>query len=319
MIEKSAQPRVSGAPSSVITIAAVNMNVVHDKSSNLRKIEALMEESVAKGSSLIVFPEQALQGCIWSLSHELTPEEWLSHREAAEPIPGPSTDWFTERAARHNAVVIFGMTERQVVRGRETLYNACPVVGPQGLIGVFRKVHLVADEVHLFWPGDSWPVFDTPVGKLGVLICYDSEFPEAARSLVLGGAQILVMPTAWAMTGDGGPDDRGGELYDLLTRVRAQENQAWLVAANQVGLCDVGEMRLYGHSRIVAPTGWVVAEVAFEEGPAIATIDVMSGLRDGMLQTLPPGLDYLKDRRPDTYGRLCAEDTVRAPESSRTH
>jgi len=319
MIREIAQSGTSGAFPPVITIATVNMNVVHDKSVNLRKIEAFIEEAVAKGARLIVFPEQALQGCVWSLSHELTRAEWLSHREAAEPIPGPSAHWFAERAARHNVVVIFGMTERRMVGGRETLYNACPVVGPQGLIGVFRKVHLVGDEVHLFRPGDSWPVFDTPVGKLGVLICYDSEFPEAARSLALGGAQILVMPTAWAMTGDGEPDDRGGELYDLLTRARSQENQTWLVAADQVGPCDVGNMRFYGHSRIVAPTGWVVAEVALEEGQAIATIDVMSGLRDGMLRTLPPGLDYLKDRRPDTYGRICAEDTVRAPESSRTH
>ncbi len=295
-------------PTSAVTIAAVNMNVAHDKSANLRKMELFIEEGAAQSADLIVFPEQALQGCMWSLSHEVTLKEWLAHHEAAEPIPGPSTDWLAERAARHSAMIVFGMTERQVVRGRETLYNACPLVGPQGLIGVYRKMHLVADEVHLFHPGDSWPVFDTPLGSLGVLICYDTQFPESARSLVLGGAQILVMPTAWAMTGDGGADDRGGELYDLLTRVRAQENQSWLVAANQVGPCDVGDMRLYGHSRIVRPTGSVIAEIGLEEGLAVANVDLVQGMRDGMLGTLPPGLDYLKDRRPDTYGRICAAD-----------
>jgi len=309
MTLRSEESSASGALTSRITIATVNMNVVHDKSVNLRKIDAFIEDAAARGARLIVFPEQVLQGCIWSLSHEMTPEEWLCHRQAAEPIPGPSVDWLAERAARYNAVIVIGMTERQMVRGRETLYNACAVVGPQHSIGTYRKVHLVGDEVHLFQSGSSWPVFDTPVGSLGIFICYDCEFPEAARSLVLGGAQILVMPTAWAMTGDGGPDDRGAELYDLLTRVRAQENQTWLVAADQVGPGDVGDMRFYGHSRIVAPTGRIVAEIALEEGLAVASIDVVEGQRDGMLGTLPPGLDYLKDRRPDTYGRLCAVGT----------
>lgn len=287
-----------------IAVAAVNMNAVHDKAANLRKIDLFIDEAAERGVGLILFPEQVLQGCIWSLSHKLTAEEWLSHHRAAEPIPGPSTDWFTERALRYNAVIAFGMTERQLIGGRERLFNACPVIGPQGLIGVYRKVHLVGDEVHLFQPGDCWPVFDTPIGKLGVLICYDSQFPEAARSLVIGGAQILLMPTAWTGDGDGSSEERGGELFDLLTLVRAQENQTWLVAANQVGDSDVGDMHFYGHSRIVAPTGRLIAEVALEEGMAVASVDLNGGLWDGMLHSMPPGLDYLADRRPDTYGQL---------------
>jgi predicted amidohydrolase len=137
------------------------------------------------------------------------------------------------------------------------------------------------------------------------MICYDNQFPESARCLVLGGAQILVMPTAWPMTGDGGPNDAGGELYDSLTRVRAQENQSWLVAADQVGAEDRGSGSFFGHSRIVAPTGSIIADAGLEEGLALASVDLTAGLRDGMLRTLPPGLDYLKDRRPDTYGRIC--------------
>lgn len=313
MNRASAQSEAPEIPTSTISVAAVNMNVTHDKAANLRKIETIVTEAAGKGIRLIVFPEQALQGCMWSLAHDVTAEEWLSYRAEAEFIPGQSTDWFTARAARRDTVIVFGMTERRMVRGRETLYNSCPIVGPSGLIGVYRKVHLVGDEVHIFSPGDGWQVYDTPVGKLGSLICYDCQFPEAARSLVLGGAQMMVMPTAWPATGDGMRDDRGCELYDLLTRVRAQENQTWLVAADQVGPCDIGEMRFHGHSRVVAPTGRVVAEVPLEEGMATAHIDLIGGFRESILETLPPGLDYIRDRRPDTYGRVCMESPPSDP------
>ncbi|MBI2303562.1 MAG: carbon-nitrogen hydrolase family protein [Chloroflexi bacterium] len=250
-----------------VTVAAAAMRVVHDKGRNLKRYLEFLEEAAEKGARLVVFPEQSLQGYLYSLDHQFTPEELEYHHRNAEPVPGESTQLLTEQAREKGMYIVFGMTEVGPANHVPTLFNSAVMVGPEGLAAVYRKVHLPGDERNIFRPGRSWEVVSTPLGRVGLLICWDQAFPESTRELTLAGAQILVMPTARGKT--------TSYFYDLFSRTRALENRRWFIASNQVGLCDQGETDYYGHSLIVDPRGHIVAETGDEaEGLAVATIAV---------------------------------------------
>jgi predicted amidohydrolase len=187
-------------------------------------------------------------------------------------------------------------------------------VGPDGYIGKFRKVHQPLDELHIYWPGNEWPVFETELGRIGLLICYDKQFPEAARELALRGAHLLVMPTAWALTRVGGEpnpqEDYQRYLYDLFDYTRAAENQLWFISSNQYGIA--GDHDYLGCSRIVAPTGRPVTELSYEEGMVSAEVDIMGGIVRGRT-TESIGYNMMRDRRPETYTTITAP---RAPRVS---
>ncbi|HYL42385.1 MAG TPA: carbon-nitrogen hydrolase family protein, partial [Ktedonobacteraceae bacterium] len=161
----------------------------------------------------------------------------------------------------------------------------------------------------------DWPVFETELGRIGLLICYDKQFPEATRELALRGAHLLVMPTAWALTCNGGdPDpehDYQSYLYDLFDFTRAAENQLWFISSNQYGRS--GDHDYLGRSRIVAPTGRPVAEVLYEEGMAHAAVDIMGGIVSGRT-TESLGYNAMRDRHPETYTTITA---ARAPRVQR--
>jgi predicted amidohydrolase len=191
--------------------------------------------------------------------------------------------------------IIFGMTERVNVSSAGVLYNSAVLVGPRGLIGVYRKVHAPGDEYHIFRQGRDWPVFDTEIGRLGMHICYDLRFPEAARELVLRGAQMIVLPTAWPKA--------AGFLYDVFDRARAAENECWYLSSDQVGPSDRGELVFYGHSRIIDPLGNVLADTGEEEGIAFAEVPLANLKRR---QWGP--MNVFHDRRPETYTALADEE-----------
>jgi predicted amidohydrolase len=169
---------------------------------------------------------------------------------------------------------------------------------------VYRKVHLGVGEKIAFQPGNSWPVFETHIGRVGVLICYDVIFPEAARELVLRGAEILAFPTVWPASNLEGYEQQDlGVNHDLFCRARALENQVFFVSSNACGADDVSEMRFYGHSQIVAPTGHVLAIAGYDEGLLTATVDVAAEITKARTTGFN-GLYFCKDRRPETYERV---------------
>jgi predicted amidohydrolase len=281
------------------------MNVVHDKEENLAKYMQYIDEAAAQGVRLIVFPEQSLQGYLYGLDHSFTAEELDYHYRNAEPIPGESTNKLVEKAREKSMYIVFGLTEERQGAFSPLLLNSAVAVGPEGLVGVYRKVHLPGDERHIYRRGDSWPVLETELGRLGMLICWDAAFPESARELTLRGAEILVMPTAW-------PKGASGH-YDLFTRARAAENCRWFIAANQVGKCDKGQMEYYGHSRIVDPRGMIVADSGEEEGLTVVTIEV----KEGITRCQNSIFYALQWRVPTMYKRI-ADETIYYPDASYT-
>jgi len=272
--------------------AAVAMNVLHDREQNLQKIQDFMGQAAAQGARLVVFPEAAVQGFLFHVDTHFDPNEAQYHWQNAEHVPGPTTAQLTEWCAQHDLVVVVGLMERVDHPSLPVLHNSAVVVGPGGLLGVYRKVHQPSEETLAYRTGSQWPVVDTPLGRLGALICYDQCFPEAARELTLRGAQILAIPNAWARL-DRASDDR----YDFFGRARAAENCRWLLQANQVGPSDRGDHVYLGYSRIIDPAGQVAAHVVpGAEGLAITEITATTydptRARAGWL---------LQQRRPETY------------------
>jgi predicted amidohydrolase len=259
---------------------------------NLEKYRWFVEQAAADGARLLVLPEASLQGFLFHLDHCFDPQESCYHWEYAEPVPGPSTKLIADWAVEKELYIIFGLFERVDYADTPILYNSSVLLGPEGYIGNFRKVHQPSEELRYYQPGRDWPVFKTALGEIGMLICYDQCFPEAARELTLQGAELLAIPNAWPKS-DRASDDR----YDFYGRARAAENCRWVLQSNQVGPSDRGDFEYLGYSRIIDPTGMVAAYTpAGQEGIALAEIN-------------PTKLDptrarsgwYLQQRVPSTY------------------
>jgi predicted amidohydrolase len=283
-----------GEPSSEsLRIAAVSFRPEEEPRHNLGRICTTTRECLRDGAGLIVFPECAVQGYPLGLGKPNL-SQYEHHARFAEPIPGPVTEALQAALAGSGAVVAVGMTEQPDERAREAgrLYNAIALVAADGVIARYRKIHTGGVEKCLWNRGNRWVVADSRAGRLGLLICYDLVFPEAARSLALAGAEILVLSTAWANA----VEETFARGYDLFTRSRALENQLFLVSANLVDGPGVG---FYGHSRIVDPTGHVLAE-AVGEGVACAIISLRQDLIRFRARSWF-GQVFLRDREPATY------------------
>lgn len=255
----------------------------------LGDVAANLEEIVigigAAEADLVVFPECALTGYGFE-----SREQALA---VAQEIPGPATEAIAVACSRTDRTVVVGLLE---VAG-DRLYNAAAVIGPTGLIGVYRKNHLPFLGVDRFVDrGDlGYPVFDTSAGRLGVLICYDLSFPEACRTLKLDGAQIVCVPTNWPLA---------AEVSCVhAPPVRAQENHVHLVIADRVG--QEAGFTFRGESRLVDCDGRTLAGTGTEPAIVIATIDPAAA--DANLVVHIAGgyeLDRIAHRRPETYGRV---------------
>ncbi|MCX5906701.1 MAG: carbon-nitrogen hydrolase family protein, partial [Deltaproteobacteria bacterium] len=261
------------------TLAAVNMRSEFDKERNLRKYLEIIEIAASKKVGLLVFPETSLQGYLyqlaadWTLSGDLLEYQYAN----AEPIPGRVSEVMAEQARKHSMHIVYGFTEKneRYGGGYGNLFNSAAVIGPTGIVGVFRKIHIPGGERHCFRSGAEMELYETTAGRLGIQICYDICFPEVSRVYAVKGADILVLPTAWPTSGDLTVYDTqqkeyGGAAYDLFCRVRALENQTWLLAAGHTGTDPKECFTFYGHSKIVHPSGLVIAETGAEEGMAIA-------------------------------------------------
>src|SRR5947209_3864340 len=225
-----------------------------ERERNLEACLARLEEAATAGAELLVLPECAIPGYMFDSPDEAMP--------FAEEIPGPSTDALAQACRRLDVHVVCGLLERD----GELLRNAAVLVGPDGLVGRYRKTHLPFLGVDRFVaPGDEMPVYDTPLGRIGVEICYDLRFPEVTRTLGLRGADIVAHPTNFPVA--------ARIQTELITVARAAENRIFLLTANRVGKERWAEF--CGWSQIVDPFGKRLAE-AGETGEAllVAEIDV---------------------------------------------
>jgi len=271
-----------------VDVAAVQMEVKWlEPEANAR----LMTDGIARAAAeapvdLVVFPELANSGYVTRRD----PEFMRRYYAAAEPIPGPTTRLLGEAARRHRVHVAVGLLETHPTIPA-VMHNTAVLIQPDGAIGgVYRKAHIPGEEKHYFVPGNALPVFDTPLGRLGLLVCADQSFPEAARVLALRGVEILVVPYALRRMPN-------LELYVGMAAARAYENQMYVIACNRVG--QDGDIIFQGRSAIAAPSGELLARAAAEEETIIrARLDAEALLRARLHQS------RFRDRRPDLYGPL---------------
>jgi len=268
-------------------IAAVQMDPkIMGKRANLDKILLEAKSAASNGADLVVFPECALTGYVFTSREEAMP--------FTETIPGPSTDELAVCCRELGVHVIVGLLEVDA----DKCFNAAILVGPQGLIGKYRKIHLPFLGVDRFVdPGDkAFQVHPTPIGNIGLHICYDCNFPESGRVMTLLGADILALPTNW-------PEGRGN-IAKYVVNTRAFENKVHLVAADRVGM-ERGT-RFLGNSKIINAWGDTLAEASGDREETIyAEISIAEARQKQIV--FKPGefeLNYIKNRRPELYGKL---------------
>jgi 5-aminopentanamidase len=259
-----------------------------EKERNVETCVARMEEGAARGAQLLVLPECAIPGYMFESADEALP--------FAEEIPGPTTELLEREARRLGLYVVCGLLERD----REGLRNAAVLVSPDdGLIGTYRKTHLPFLGVDRFVvPGDELPVWETPLGRIGIEICYDLRFPEVTRTLALRGADLVAHPTNFPMA--------ARLQTELITVARAAENRVYLLTANRVGKERWGEF--CGWSQIVDPYGTRLAEAdETEETLLVADVEVEKARDKDYVIPGEYELYLFGHRRPELYGALIEE------------
>jgi predicted amidohydrolase len=261
--------------------AVVQLNATADKTANLRKAERLVADAAQAGAKLVALPEMFnLYGRFERIV------------EGAEIVPGPTTDCLRALAVAHRLYLAGGsFAEHDASSGKTR--NTCLVFSPDGaIVGRYSKIHLfdidlpghvTSKESQWIGAGAETTSVETPLGKLGLAICYDLRFPELFRRLSTAGAEIIVVPSAFTHA-------TGRDHWEILVRARAIENQCYVLAPNQCGEPSAG-MRTYGHSLIIDPWGRVLAALVDEEGIAIADIDLDALQR---VRTELPALQHRK-------------------------
>jgi predicted amidohydrolase len=270
-----------------ITIAIAQIDIAFaDRERNLARMIQMLEETAAKGAKLTIFPEAALTGYCFESLDEARPH--------AEPIPGPSTERMLRICKKLGVFVIYGLLEAD----GERIFNACALVGPEGVVGSYRKIHLPYLGVDRFTtPGDRpFAVHEAAGMRIGTHICYDGGFPESARVLTLLGADLVVLPTNWPP---------GAEcMAGCAVNTRAMENNVYYAACDRVG--DERGFHFIGLSKICDPRGATLAESTHDREEILyAQIDVEKARQKKIIRV--PKLheiDRIRDRRPEMYGEI---------------
>lgn len=266
---------------------------------NLARCVELVDRCVAAtGAELLVLPEAATTGFTPGVPAE---DLW----DLMSPVPGPVTEPVQEAARRHGVHIVLGTYERGPERG--VVHNSSVLIGPDGaVLAVYRKTHLFPGEGRDAggWvePGDRVAVVDTGLGRIGMAICFDGDFPELFRIQAVQGAEIICRPSALL---------RSADIWELTTRARAYDNHVFLVAANAAGTDPAG-VHYFGNSMIVTPIAEVVARAASHEGWVSARLDPATALG-----SLTPGsdrrqtFDHLAERNLGLLNRY--RDDLTAP------
>ena len=258
---------------------------------NLREIIEAIGEAASSGARIIVFPECALSGYIIEDSEELA--------RLAEPIDGPVVSEIAQACRQLRVYSVVGFVER----ANDAIYNSALLSGPEGVIGCYRKAHLPGLGLdRIVSPGNTpFAVYETEVGRIGMAICYDVRFPEAARVLALRGADIIAIPTNWPTVEGLAPPS---SIPELLTRARACENRVFLAVADRVG-AERGWSFL-GRSQLIDVTGTVVAEASSESTEILYGDFDLALARQKDFVYVPGHFEthWFRDRRTDLYGPL---------------
>lgn len=250
---------------------------------NLRNILHSTKEAAHHHANLIVFPECSLTGYVFQSREEASP--------FSETVPGPSTDRLSNLCRELKVHVIFGLLERE----NDSLYNAAALIGPQGFISGYRKNHLPILGVDRFVDvGDKpFTVYQTPIGNIGLEICYDIAFPEASRVMALLGADILVVPANFPKV--------IGDKLNYMVMARAIENTVHVVLADRIG--NERGCSFAGLSKIVDSSGEIVSLANPDKEEIIYGEISLELARQKHLVLIPGEMESnrIKDRRPDLY------------------
>lgn len=248
---------------------------------------------------LLVLPEACLGGYPSGLGGSPRLEGLERGADAGPPaleVDGPELTRLIRMVG--DVVVCLGFCERAIEDGAVRHYDSAVCLSADGVHAVHRKVHQSLGEYSGYATGEGFAAFDTPIGRMGMLICYDKAFPEAARALALDGAQLIACLSAWpaSRTAPAGElaRDRGTRCFDLHDRARACENQVVWASANQCG--RFGSLRFVGSAKVVDPGGEVLAETG--TGPGVAMTDIDVG---GAVSAARRTMCHLTDRRPECY------------------
>lgn len=272
--------------SEAIKIAAAQIDIAYaSPDENVERFESALREAQKEGARLVIFPECALTGYVF--------ETRQAALGMAQTVPGPSTMRLAQTCRQLDMFCIVGLLEH----AGDKLYNACALIGPDGVIGNYRKVHLPYLGIDRFVdPGDGFSVWDAAGLKVGMNICYDGSFPESARCMALAGADLIALPTNWPP---------GSECTaEHLICSRAMENTLYYAAVNRVG--EEAGFPFIGNSIICGPNGAILASAPHtDEVILYADVDPALARRKQLVRV--PGLHEINrfaDRRPDTYGRI---------------
>lgn len=276
-----------------LNIACVQFTAVDgEKDATVAKALDLIERAAKQGAKLIVLPE------VWTGLGYSTP---TAYKEIAEPIPGPTTDKLGALAKRYGCHIV-GSTYESVAGG--TMYNTASLIGPDGkVIGLYRKTHLFdapkrkdikpgMQESDKVTAGDTLPVFETSIGRIGVSVCSDLRFPEIYRVMALKGADIIVCASAFLSP--------RFDHWEFFLRARACENQVFVAASGQVGIEPKSGIGFVGRSMIVDPWGTIVATASDTECFVAATVDL------DFAEKVKGWYPLMDQRRPSMYGEIVA-------------
>ena len=246
---------------------------------NVAEACALIAQAAENGADLVVLPE------LFSTGYHLN-TIGPHILELAEPIDGPSVRTLQQAAREAICYVVAPIALIREVGG--VPFNSAVLIDREGnVVGSYDKVHLWALERFYFRSGASYPVFDTDFGRIGIIICYDMGFPEAARSLALQGADLVVCPSAWCV------EDM--DVWEINAPARALENTVFLAACNRFGR-EGGDLYMPGKSMVCNPRGTKFAQLE-DEAAGILYVD----LRAADIDTYRVKSPYMRDRRADTY------------------
>ncbi|MGQ0528671.1 MAG: carbon-nitrogen hydrolase [Panacagrimonas sp.] len=285
----------------MLRVGLVQQPCVANREQNLATSEAGIREAAQMGARLVMLQE--LHTSLYFCQHEST-----ALFDLAEPIPGPSTVFLSGLARELGIVLVGSLFER---RAPGLYHNTAVVLDKDGsLAGCYRKMHIPDDpgyyEKFYFTPGDlGFTPIQTSVGKLGVLVCWDQWYPEAARLMALAGADLLLYPTAigWNPADDAHEQARQREAWITIQRAHAVANGLPVLVANRIGhehdpTQQTQGSRFWGHSFVAGPQGEFLAQAG--EGPEVLVVDVDLARSENVRRWWP----FLRDRRIDAYADL---------------
>ncbi|GAB2481658.1 carbon-nitrogen hydrolase family protein [Jatrophihabitans fulvus] len=270
-----------------VRVAAAAAHFGRDLDRSVERIAMVIAAAHKAGAHLLVLPDAALGG-------------YLGDLREPDPLTLPpgvhrDSEYFERIRALCGAMIVcLGYTEL----GEARRWNAAVCLNGDGTLGHYRKVHLPPGEATVYEPGTTIEAFDTPLGRIGMLIDYDKTFPEAARTLALDGARAVACLNAWpASLTQRAPrltQDRQSRLFDLYDCARAAENQLVWASANQTG--STGGLRFLGQAKVVGPGGEILARTWAKAGLAVAELDLDAEVERARLVQ-----HHLQERRPDLY------------------